>query len=225
MESKYNSSNQKIETLHSYPPFKGSEKNILDNLSFYSEIIQHLDTSDFLQVTELKSFTAKSILDYLINNHNVYLTKQLPEIEQLLDQLTSSNLSIPSFFPAFIAWLRQNMDQHFRIEEKSLFPYIELLEECSTRKYKDDAFEKYKGFSVNKFLLTHDDEIENKLSEVKKQIIRSLKSLEELFPYRILIQKLDALEKDLRLHAMIEDHVLIPKALMLEKEVFNRMKV
>ena len=38
-------------------------------------------------------------------------------------------------------------------------------------------------------------------------------------PYRILISHLQAFEKDLFVHALIEDKVLIPRALQLEEKL------
>ncbi len=191
-----------------------------EELSFFSEIVRIFSTEQDLPLEQLKSFPAKVILTYLTNSHRYYLSKRLPEIEQTLEQLTAQNIHIPNYLNGFFAWVRQNMEKHFRIEEQSLFPYIELLEKIQLHTIEPHYLkELYKGFSVERFIASHDDEIENQLSEVKKQIVRSFGSVEELFPYRVLIHKLDLLEKDLRLHARVEDEVLVPKALEWEKGI------
>jgi len=40
-------------------------------------------------------------------------------------------------------------------------------------------------------------------------------------PYRILITQLQAFERDLAVHALIEDRVLIPRTLQLEKKLYK----
>lgn len=189
-----------------------------EELSFFSEIIKLFSAEQDLPLEQLKSFPAKVILTYLTNSHRYYLSKRLPEIEQTLEQLIAQNLPVPDYLNSVFAWVRQNMEKHFRVEEQSLFPYIELLEKIQLNTIDPQRLkELYKNFSIERFIASHDDEIENQLSEVKKQIVRSFSSVEALFPYRVLIHKLDLLEKDLRLHARVEDEVLVPKALEWEK--------
>ena len=112
------------------------------------------------------------------------------------------------------------MEKHFRIEEKSLFPYIETLEKVRNKELSSAELRvAFKDFSIQRFMESHHDEVENKLSEIKKYIVRSLSTMEQLFPYRVLLLRLDELEKDLRLHAQVEDDVLVPMALAWEKEL------
>jgi iron-sulfur cluster repair protein YtfE (RIC family) len=53
---------------------------------------------------------------------------------------------------------------------------------------------------------------------LKKHIVRAQQSAYEIFPFKVLLKQLDEFEKDLRIHAKIEDEVLIPKALELENK-------
>jgi len=193
-----------------------------EEIAFFSELLRIFSAEQDLPLEQLKSFPAKVILTYLTNSHRYYLNKRLPEIEQTLEQLTVQDLPVPEYLNAVFAWVRQNMEKHFRIEEQSLFPYIEVLEKIQLNQVSPESIHiHFKDFSIERFIASHDDEIENQLSEVKKQIVRSFSSVEELFPYRVLIHKLDVLEKDLRLHARVEDEVLIPKALEWEKNLTN----
>lgn len=195
----------------------GSSEGQSEELAFFSEVVTIFSREAELPIEQLSAFPATVILRYLTNSHRYYLGKRVPEIEQLLSQLSAQNLNVPAHLVSFFSWMRQNMEKHFRIEEQSLFPYIEAFERLSKGENAADIRSKFKEFSIQRFTDTHSDEIEDQLSEVKKQIIRSFVSLEALFPYRVLIQKLDLFEKDLRLHARVEDEVLVPKALEWEK--------
>jgi len=191
-----------------------------EELSFFTELLSVFDREEELPVEQLKAFSASVILAYLENSHRYYMGKKMPEIELTLAQLSNNSTQVPEYLLHFFVWMRQNMEKHFRIEEKSLFPYIELLEKVSTQKEDKSVLKnRFKEFNIQRFVDSHSDEVENQLSEVKKQIIRSCSSVEELLPYRILIHKLDLFEKDLRFHARIEDEILVPKAIEWEKQL------
>jgi regulator of cell morphogenesis and NO signaling len=191
-----------------------------EELAFFQELVTIFSSDKELPIEQLKSFSIKTILQYLRVTHNYYLNKQLPELELAIDQLSHQEVEVPEYLVKFMAWVRSNMEKHFRIEEQSLFPYVEMLEDVVNAQGDIKAFKtKFKDFTVERFEATHDDTLENQLDEVKKQIVKSFASFEKILPYRILIQKMDALEKDLRLHARIEDEVLVPKAQDWEKQL------
>jgi regulator of cell morphogenesis and NO signaling len=90
-----------------------------------------------------------------------------------------------------------------------LFPYIKALYH---------RLDIRSDFSIKHFIEHHSDTVELQISEVKKHIVRAQQSAYEIFPFRVLLKQLDEFEKDLRIHAKIEDEVLIPKALELENK-------
>ena len=193
---------------------------ISEETAFFAQLVDLFAADPALPIDQLRTFPSTVILDYLVKTHRYYLNKRLPEIEQQLTQLSSSPGELSETLASVFSWLQKNMEKHFRIEEKSLFPYIEALEKVKNNENRlIDLKETYKDFTVQRFIETHHDEVENKISEIKKYIVRSLSTMEELFPYRILLLKLDQLEKDLRLHAQVEDDVLVPMALEWEKEL------
>lgn len=193
---------------------------ISEETAFFAQILDMFSDDPELPVEQLRSFPCHVIVDYLTKTHRYYLNKRLPEIEQQLTQLSTLPGELSTTLASVLSWLQKNMEKHFRVEEQSLFPYIETLEKA---KNKEISMEKikatFKDFTVQRFIETHHDEVENKLAEIKKYIVRCLSTMDELFPYKVLLLKLDALEKDLRLHARVEDEVLVPMALDWEKEI------
>lgn len=73
------------------------------------------------------------------------------------------------------------------------------------------------NYSLQKFIDNHHD-TEKDLSNVKEAILNYEPPESNQTPYRILLTQIDAFEKDLSVHALIEDSVLIPRALQLEKK-------
>jgi regulator of cell morphogenesis and NO signaling len=77
-------------------------------------------------------------------------------------------------------------------------------------------------YSIAEFLKDHHD-TEDELKDIREAIrLYQPPSTNESL-YRILLTQLETFEQDLHVHALIEEEVLIPKALKLESEVRSRM--
>ena len=100
-----------------------------------------------------------------------------------------------------------------------LLPYVKKLNAFEREKFVDNqVFEELSDFSLQFFIDSHSD-TETDLFKVRNLILDYEPPTTNQTPYRILISQLHTFEKDLFLHAMIEDKVLIPRALSLEKNI------
>ena len=179
--------------------------------AFFIRVINLFGSESELPIEQLKSFPIPVILDYLEKTHRFYLNKKLLEIEQSIANLqkqTPENQLLP-FLNSFYNWVKENLVFHIQMEEEQLFPYINALYH---------QLDIPANFTVQHFVEHHSDNVELQISEVKKHIVRAQQSAYEIFPFRVLLKQLDEFEKDLRIHAKIEDEVLIPKALELENK-------
>ena len=75
-------------------------------------------------------------------------------------------------------------------------------------------------YSLGGFIDAHDD-TEGALSHAKKVVDSYAPSNTSITPHRILINQLMNFETDLRIHAFIEEKVLIPRAIALEKKLLT----
>jgi regulator of cell morphogenesis and NO signaling len=178
---------------------------------FFIQVINLFGSESELPIEQLKSFPIPVILDYLEKTHRYYLNKKLLEIEQSISNLqtqTPENQLLP-FLKSFYNWVKDNLIFHIQMEEEQLFPYIKALYH---------QLDVPSDFSIQHFVEHHSDTVELQISEVKKHIVRAQQSAYEIFPFRVLLKQLDEFEKDLRIHAKIEDEVLIPKAIELENK-------
>jgi regulator of cell morphogenesis and NO signaling len=178
---------------------------------FFIQVINLFGSESELPIEQLKSFPIPVILDYLEKTHRYYLNKKLLEIEQSITnlQLQSPENQLLPFLHSFYNWVKDNLIFHIKMEEEQLFPYIKALYH---------RLDIRSDFSIKHFIEHHSDTVELQISEVKKHIVRAQQSAYEIFPFRVLLKQLDEFEKDLRIHAKIEDEVLIPKALELENK-------
>ena len=67
----------------------------------------------------------------------------------------------------------------------------------------------------------HTDEPEKKLRSLIELLEDKKEHFEDQLALNVLLSKLESFERDLLVHAKLEEQVLIPKALELEKEVLE----
>jgi regulator of cell morphogenesis and NO signaling len=171
---------------------------------------------------EYNKFSLETIIDYVLRTHRYYLTKKLCEIEQNIHILLKDYSGthpllhiLNNFFYEYTA----DLASHIREEEKHLLPYINsLLRFEKEQTGAESYFAATKNYSLRTFIDSHHD-TEKDLSDVRNVILEYEPPATNQTPYRILITQLQVFEKDLSVHALIEDQVLIPRALLLEEKL------
>lgn len=196
--------------------------NFIDMNPELIELILDLYSNDEgFPFEKMKKFSIEEILNYLQATHRYYLTKKLPEIEQSLVHIFSKYgqshqllASLAYFFNDY----KTNLIEHIRLEERELFPYIHKLIEASKVLPEGEKLNVDTNFRIKKFIEAHSP-IEDELQEVS-QLIRRYSGEESMpLPYKIFLNQVEFLELELRKHAIIEDHVLVPMAIELEKKL------
>jgi regulator of cell morphogenesis and NO signaling len=191
------------------------------NPYFIVEILKaYSDHSEF-PTQGLKAFSTSSILQYLKATHAYYLQKKLPEIEisiqGLIKKFSHSHPDLIILTGLFLVY-KEDLIEHILNEEGKLFPYIEKLEKL--KQHGRAYINLNNNYSIARFQKEHQHN-EGTLSEIRKIIYRHAPSHTIAMPFRIFLIQLDLFEKDLLTHARIEDEILIPRILRLEKEVLK----
>ncbi len=151
--------------------------------------------------------SASDVVDFLHNSHDYYLSYKFPHIRanllNALDQHHSDiNPIIINFFDDYIRLVRQ----HFKYEEEVVFPYVKSLAKGVKTNYTIDVFRRH-----------HDDEVSEKLSELKNIILRYYTTSMPYKMYDVLVDIYNC-EEDLDSHAEIENSILIPMITRIEKQ-------
>lgn len=171
---------------------------------------------------KMQRFSVEDILDYLQVTHQYYLNKKLPEIEQSLLHIFSKygqSHQLLASLAIFFNDYKNKLIDHIRMEEKQLFPYIrKTIIASKIKSICAESLEIDPDFSIEKFISSHSP-IEDELKEVS-QIIKNYSSNEIIpLPYKIFLNQVELFELELRKHAIIEDHVLVPMVIELEKKI------
>lgn len=199
------------------------EDNEVD-LNFFLQLVNAYHDQDYFPKEELQTIPVKNIVDYLKMTHASYLNEKLSEIEQKIISLQSEDsedqrfiLLIRNFFDGY----KSELTDHIMHEENVVFPYVLSVEEIiKTEEINDRNREIFESFSIEKYEEGHDD-VEEKLMDLKTIMIKYLTPPENTTLYHMIIQDLFKLEEDLNYHSRIEDKVLIPKVILMEKSIKN----
>lgn len=190
-------------------------------MAFISTLIRVFDEKIF-SAADFDPFPIEIIVDYIQRTHIFYFEKKLPEIEQSIGLLSDHYEShhpiltaLSNFFHRYV----NDLSEHIHAEEQLLLPYISVVREAMKTPAHFSAFVlARRDYSINRFLDEHHD-TEDELKDIRRTIrLYDPPSTNESL-YRILLSQLQAFEQDLRVHAHIEEEVLIPKALAIEKEL------
>lgn len=185
---------------------------------FLLALLDVFENPTAFQPSQFSHFNLEIIVDYLHKTHAYYMDKKLPEIEQSILQLINAYperhpllLLLNTFYHDY----KNHLLKHIEVEEQELMPYILTLE----KKAQGHTVANLNSpLTVKQFIDQHHD-TEKDLEEIRNTILHYSPPIENKTLYRILLSQLQVLEKDLAIHALIEDDVLLPRALDIENRL------
>jgi regulator of cell morphogenesis and NO signaling len=209
--------------LYSYEELKRID---IDQQFIYT-LLQTFEDEKSFSEEEYNKFPLEIIIDYIHRTHRYYLTKKLFEIEQTINILVkdySNNHPLLEVLNSFFKDYSISLKSHVQAEEQELLPYIKnLIRFKNDSNQTEEIIEALKNYSLQKFIDNHLD-TEQDLTIVRDTILNYNAPKTNQTPYRILLSQLETFERDLLVHALIEDRVLIPRAQELEQEVNNLLQ-
>lgn len=175
-------------------------------------------------VHDFDSWNIGFLADYIQNTHHQYVAKAIPQILPLAQKVADVHgdhhrevLRINELFQDLAA----ELESHMQKEEQILFPYIKkLLAEDSAGKCTDPECFGSIGSPISVMEAEHEN-----AGVILKELSRlsnGYKTPEDgCNTYRVLYGKLQEFENDLHRHIHLENNILFPKALELEKALLK----
>lgn len=170
---------------------------------------------------ELYLHPIELLVEYLKKKHYFFLRQELPFLSNMISGISSDKMheallaDMRLMFPLFV----DDFIHHIHEEESALFGRISLLHQIERGEYN----------LVNALILLDSSPIsalaeEHEVHDDEMQGIRKLTNNYNLSPsapvaMRVLYHELQNFERELTIHATIENDLLFPKAMELEKEV------
>lgn len=159
------------------------------------------------------------LVDYILQNHHFYVTDALPRIMGLLEKVvTEYGLIHPQLEQVYQTFRSVSMQliSQMRKEEMMLFPYITILAKPKD-KAREDCCATTSLFILLQELEAEHHSIEQGLVEIRRLTQNFTLPPQVCHSYELLWQWLEKFEKDIYQHEYLENNILFPKALILEK--------
>lgn len=156
----------------------------------------------------------ETIIRFLSNSHDYFKHDKYPEIQDYIKLLYEKNPTaeiklIGKFFGDYFTEVTEHLDY----EETVAFPYFHSL----LHKISADTKNQNNRFSGAEYLEHHTD-IESKLTDLKNLLIKHVSLKNDPVNRRKLLFSLIELEFVLNIHSFIEETILIPLVIELEKK-------
>lgn len=201
----------------------GVDVNVLQ-----SELEEAVRTIHLPNIVDYKIWDTGFLVEYIINIHHHYLKETLPVTKESVNDFIAEHMSK---FP-YLAELKKQFDllteellAAVKSEEEVLFPYIRQL--VHAHKHK----EPYAALFI-RTLRKPVEQILHKSHNNITSIIYNIRKLTDLYvvpknaclSHQVVLSKLKELDNDLMQHFFLEETVLFPRAILIEKEVLEAIK-
>ena len=161
------------------------------------------------------------LADYIINTHHSYVKKALPDLRSFASKVASVHGDRhPELFPIsqLVDEVYEELTSHMIKEETILFPYVKQL---VASKHNGNLLPG-KSFNTIKSPISimeqEHEVVGNKLDQIRKLSNNFSLPEDACASYSYLYKTLDEFENDLHIHVHLENNILFPKALALEKK-------
>jgi regulator of cell morphogenesis and NO signaling len=160
------------------------------------------------------------LIDHINKTHHKYVREQLARLEPLFEKVSSVHgKNHPELLEmrATFRGLAEELTMHMMKEEKVLFPYIIRMEESVIQ--KEPVLPAPFGTVQNpvRMMIHEHDSAGNALRALREASNGYTAPADACVSFRTLYQALAAFEADLHQHIHLENNILFPKAVGLER--------
>ena len=164
------------------------------------------------------------LADYIVNTHHSYVAEAIPLLLQYagrVAQVHGEHYTQVVTINNLVREVAQELAAHMKKEEIMLFPYIKrLIAEQNGATFKGNP----PFGSVENPIHMMEEEHESAgdiFKEISKLTHNYTPPEGACNTFKALYNKLDEFEQDLHQHVHLENNILFPKAILLEKELLN----
>ena len=177
------------------------------------------------QSLSLGAYPVELIIAYLKHTHFFFVKERLPYLSKLIHNLPATDHSdvvedLRFVFPLFV----EDLIHHIYQEEDELFSYILSLNKARQNpNLPAQLYYDMEKYSIQDFAVHHDaddDDMEGIRHITGGYQTDHIDSLH----LRVVYAELQQFERELKIHASVENEILFPKALTLEKQVKKTLR-
>ncbi len=204
---------------------RACEKKGID-YSIIEEDLRKIDTDNDISV-DFKKFPLNTLIDYIVEVHHKYVMANIPLLLQYSDKVAkvhgphySELIKVHQLFKKVAG----ELSAHMKKEELVLFPFIKKMLKAE-KEGKEMHFPHFTTVA-NPIVIMEDEHEEagNILKEIARLTNNYTPPESACNTFRALYDKLEEFEQDLHQHIHLENNILHPEALRLERRLKNFLK-
>lgn len=158
------------------------------------------------------------LADYIVNTHHTYVRKTIPELSELTAKVArvhGDQHPELHVIHSLVNDIVEELSSHLVKEEEIVFPYIKKVAKKNAQPSVEDAA----GLQapINLMEMEH-EAVGEKLEEIRALSNGYTVPADGCASYNLLFKMLTDFEDDLFTHIHLENNILFPKAIQLEKE-------
>ena len=195
------------------------EKNNL-NQSFLSQELTDVMNNKGGESIDYKSWPLDLLADYVEKKHHRYVVEKTPTLIQFLNKLCKVHgAAHPELFEIteLFTGSAEDLASHMNKEETILFPFIRLMAEAKSQN-RDIATPHFGTVENPVEIMKHEHEVEgDRFRKIAELTNNYTPPADACNTYKVTFAMLDEFEKDLHTHIHIENNIMFPRAMALEK--------
>ena len=192
-------------------PLAKIDKSSFSDYEFFVDLLETYENIDESFVNVFEHYRLPILTDYLKRSHDYYLSVRLPHIEKMIGkQIEQHQDSHPILvvLKEFFEMYRADLKEHFQEEEESVFPLANHL-----FKLQENPLEKESLYWITQnkkealdFIENHKNETSD-LKEINSAFLGYNVRDKSFIGHEIILKEFNDFQKDLNIHASIEDFV------------------
>ena len=170
-----------------------------------------------------ENYNISNTVNYLRNSHRSYINEYIPELKNLINQLSDTEPARFADCNLLMMYFRDYQDEflkHLNYEDSVIFPYIIKISPDKSPGKSDELMELVKQKSITGYMQHHDN-LDEKLEDLKNLLIKYFKPFDNSKIVRRIIKILFEMEEDLIIHELIENKILFPKVQKIEAGIIE----
>lgn len=165
------------------------------------------------------------LIDYIVNIHHRYIRATVPCLDdQLQDFIKGHEKKIPGL--PLLGGMFENLSKeiipHMKDEEETVFPYIRQLSHAfHNREAYAVLLVKTLRKPVRKMMDDEQDKLAYLLQQLREFTDNYTAPEKSCVNHRVIYSRLKELDQDLTQHLFLENNILFPRILQMEKELLE----
>jgi regulator of cell morphogenesis and NO signaling len=181
--------------------------------------IESINSTPVNEETKPDELKLDELIDYIINNHHLYVNKMLPVISAHTQKIASvhgANHPETKKIAEIFSAVNSEMKHHMMKEEKILFPHIKVLVRNNNGRTTDKP---YFGTIKNPIAMMEAEHQSagDGMKEIRELANNFTPPPDACETYKITFKELKDFEEDLHRHIHLENNILFPGAINMEE--------